>query len=570
MMRYPRSDFFAAPLFTAPYTAAFFAAALFFFFAGGRTASAQELEGVPERVEGHIIDVTTVTAQRLPFQPRGMPALIPYRLTLPIERPWRFPYTRPQQRKRTYQPAAPRKRNALADISFQAPGRALLGFSLSAGGENARAAFRVLGDAQSDAFTQGRGASNRIQAHANGAWENEAEVGRLQARWTSGASNWIRPDQETIAKEKTLLSADLSYERKPPMSGGTRQIWTARAVRYALPHESGDDRLTEASAGAAIELQAQGGNPRRIEAGGTARWTEGPLSAEARTAAVGRASLADRRVQTAAGVFGWRLGAAVFQQPQQPGDEDAGAAAAPDMRAAWTIGKDRGWGMRVEAGSGAELPSAQRCADTENSVLNPLLNVETRAGAGAALWARVRGVEAKAQAEWKRRADMSVWDETEVDGAPAWRPANLTAQFIEARASVNANLPPRFRMQSEIVWERLQNVENLEMDVLPYRPELRANIETETRLTNRLTLRAGGEWVGERVNIRGLFSGDRLETALEPYARLRGQLAVALSDAVSLLLNVETSLGEYRLFSSDDAPYEQTQHSAGAGFSGRF
>ena len=166
---------------------------------------------------------------------------------------------------------------------------------------------------------------------------------------------------------------------------------------------------------------------------------------------------------------------------------------------------------------------------------------------------------------------MSVWDETAIDGAPAWQPVNITAQLIEGRASLRVDLNPRFRLRAEAVLESVQSVEGLNLTRrFPYRPQLRAEADAALQLNDAVRLSGGLEWLGERENVRGLLSGNPVSTLLEPYARLTAQASLALSEAVSIQLSGAASLGEYRRFSSDSAPYKMTQHALGIGFAGRF
>lgn len=538
--------------------------------AAALTAQAQELEGVPGEIVGRIIDVTTLRAQRSPFEASGLPAPIMYRLTMPVERAWRFPYTRPQQRRFFVQERAPIKRSAIAEIAAQAPGRARYNLFLSGGGENARASARLIGEAQNGTFTQGRGGSNHADATAGAAWDSDKSALRLNARWSTRSSNWIQTLEETIPKEKTLLSAEIAFNRKPPASGGTRQQWTIQGGRYSLPHEKSTETVAEGRAEGVLELQSMGKNPRRLQFSGAVRSAEDPLTAGTYNSALGLVSFEDRHAATAVGTFSWSVGAAAFRQPDMTNETGESSRALPAFKAAWTTGLDEGWGTRFEAQNGARLTPIEQYVETDHTIVNGLLKPEVELNGGGSIWARRSGVEAKASAKWRSVENLSVWDETRIDEAPAWRLVNLKAQLVEARASLRIDMNPRFRLQSELVWERVQSVENLNLDMLPYRPQLRAMAEAYAALNEAVQLKAGVEWIGERHNIQGMLSESPVSTALEPYARLRAEASFALSEAVSIRLNAETSLGEYRELSSAAALYEMTQHSAGVGFAGRF
>ena len=535
------------------------------------TAQAQELEGVPGEIVGRIIDVTTLRAQRSPFEASGLPTPILYRVTMPVERAWRFPYTRPQQRRFFVQERAPMKRSAIAEIAAQAPGRARYNLFLSGGGENARASARLIGEAQNGTFTQGRGGSNHADATAGAAWNSDKSALRLNARWSTRSSNWIQTLEETIPKEKTLLSAEIALDRKPPASGGTRQQWTVQGGRYSLPHEKSTGAVAEGRAQGVVELQSMGKNPRRLQFSGAVRSAEDPLTAGTHHSAIGLVSFEDRHAATAVGTFSWSVGATAFRQPDRTTDTGESSRVLPAFKAAWTTGLDEGWGTRFEAQNRARLTPIEQYVETDHTIVNGYLKPEVELSGGGSIWVRYSGVEAKAGAKWRSMENLSVWDETRIDEAPAWQPVNVKAQLVEARASLRIDMNPRFRLQSELTWERVQSVENLNLDVLPYRPQLRAQAEAYAALNETVQLKAGVEWIGERHNIKGVLSESPDDPeALEPYARLRAQASFALSEAVSIRLNAETSLGEYRELSSKDALYEMTQHSAGIGFAGRF
>lgn len=525
-------------------------------------------EGVPERIEGRIIDITTLRAERTFFSARQSASIATHVIHQAKETPWHHAYVRPHQRRVEPAPRVDQVANAVAEAEPNSAGRLRYRVRIGGSGATTYGSLAARGASANDGYTQGRGTHTATGLTADGGWRGRGARGHVGAAWSTTSLNWRRADETLDARDRTVVGLRAAASFGPPRREERVRV-SIEASDYGLGPPGGpagtEDAIAEARGALDVELSASA-KPLTFALRGMGRRAEGTGDATSADTYLAHASLADRFAPILGGVASWRAGVALYSEPDVADGSGRSSVAAP-FRLAWATGVGR-VGLQVHGGYDVEQPALELYADRDHVSVNPDLPARTSKAAGVSLWTRVGAAILSGQVDAQDVRGLPIWVEGETDLGGArvisWTPVGVDAELLSWRARLTAPYGPRSTLLVEVSGESSSPGDDT-IGQLPYRPTLSARAEASVELPGSAVLRLSVDRVGERY--RTTTDPDRLEA----YTRFSARATKTLTAAVDVFVTGQATAGTYRAFESQRGSelHALSQGGVGVGITGR-
>ncbi|GIX06732.1 MAG: hypothetical protein KatS3mg115_1135 [Candidatus Poribacteria bacterium] len=541
----------------------------------GAQTQVPRLEGVPERVEGRIVDVTAVYAERSFSVPTDLPERTSYLAVHPKERPWRFPATRPGHRRLLDRPEEAAPLLAQGEMEATAPGRLRMRFGSAFGAEERRGGLRAGGEFQTDAYTQERDSTARLSL--GGFLRQETPKGRFlsEAAYRWEQFHRLRLPATGWGVGPGVLSRGRGDDGRPGEAGRSdRQalLEVAGVSPWPLPTCVEDRR-------AAAPNGLESGSPSSpfacVEKGNGASLRVGRSSNYSRRGP--RGSRKSRRRSPAWCSWGGRIRGSLFRPAgwtgrsarRCSGRQRRSATDPPwdgdvPFRLGWTGAPNERFRIRIEGLRAVELFPVERLDSEFFSMAQTRLPARRtwKAQGEAGMWLLPRALLEVSfgyvahQNEWQW---LEVEDDLKEKGV-FWAPTAEDAKGFQSSLRLQARGASVF-LYAQVVGDFLRGENG---DRLPYRPDWRGDLwlswkpDPKWRMSGELAVR------GRR------YTAMKDMSSLDPYARISLELEWLLVPQLSLYGFGQFSLGKYREYrSSDDRVYQMNQNAGGIGVRAR-
>ncbi len=523
------------------------------------------LEGVPDRIVGRIIDITTLRVERPFYTSPDTASIATHVIHQPKEMPGHHAYVRPHQRRVFGVPRMGASPNAVAEVEPNSSGSLRYAARIGGSGSSGHGSLRATGLSANDDFTQGRGSRAETALTLAGGLRGLGARGDLAASWSRLSLNRRAPNASLIAFDRATVKVRGTGSFGPPR----RRIRTRLSVgatdhQVGPPAGGGEDRITQASASLETDLRAEA-RPLTLSLRAMGRRVESATSPSSTDTALARAGIADRYALAFGGAVDWRAGLAVYSQPDGPAGEAGEATFIAPIEVGWTT-EAGPTGMRIHGGYDVAQPPIALYTETGHVAVNPALPARTSWGGGASLWVRVGSALLTARVDAEDVKGLPVWVETDVGphGAIAWKPEAVDARLVSWRAGVAAPRGAHTTFSVEIAGETAERADDPSAR-LPYRPSMTARVQVAFDAPGDITVRLSADHVGER------YPAAVAPDPLGAHTLFGARVTKSLTPALRLFVSGQAAAGTYQAFESRHGSelHGLPQGGVGVGLTGR-